>query len=135
MLFYRDVFAVHVSRKKETKTAKFWIPIWARRKSSAYNMITLMQQYNTDMGLGPTEGNPLQYESDVRISAFELPAISIPQNQQASFRSAVDSFMLDHMDSLKSVKSTCDVDATRYDSRSHRCPFAIMRHKYRQNIN
>jgi hypothetical protein len=84
------------------------------------------------MGLGPTEGNPPQHESDVRISAFELPVISIPQNKEASFRSAVDSFMLDQMDSLK---STCDVEATRFDSRSHRCPFAIMRHKYLQNIN
>jgi hypothetical protein len=98
------------STKKEKKTAKFWIPMWARRKSSAYHVDTTMQTWDS-------EGNPSQRKSDRRISALEFPAISIPQKKEASFRLAVDSFMLDHMDPLKSAY---DVDATRYDSRSHR---------------
>jgi hypothetical protein len=62
-----------------------------------------------------SDESPSQHEFDRRISALELPAI--PQNKEASFRTAVDSFIQNHMDPLK---STHDVQATRYNSRSNR---------------
>jgi hypothetical protein len=74
-----------------------WMPIWARRKSSAYHLDSIMQTW--DLERNPTKHEPTSRDSNLEstTSSFRPCVKSI---RQADFRSVVDSVMLVRRESV-----------------------------------
>ncbi len=92
-------FQFEICRKNTGTSAEVtaWIPIWARRKSSAYHLDSTMQTWDLERNSTKHEPNSRDSNLESTASSFQPCVKSI---HQADFRSVIDSVMLVQRESV-----------------------------------